>query len=167
MFGATNASPSSSPNPPYLNYAYQLPTSPHYNIQPQHSPNPLPGQDALHASLQAANINLMDLDAMTVQQAQPVPHDDNGLGDFRNILPLNDSNLHLIETHLFSNLSALSLQDDDEPPKENNVQQAEAESMSTSNINLPPELPVIDFSNMLSSADLDGAFGRATNSNNL
>lgn len=164
MFGAASRSPSSSPNPPYQNYVYQLPTSPHYNI-PQHSPNPLPAvpvaEDPIHESLRAANINIMDLDVLNVQQpqqAQPVTADDV-LNDFRTVnLPLTDSNLQLIDSHLFSNLS---IHDVDDPPKDGQRE----ESMSSTSI--PPELPVLTFSGMLSSADLDGAdgFGRTANNN--
>ncbi len=159
---------------------YQFPTSPHYNI-PLHSPNPLPtgigpaGEDPIHESLRAANINIMDLDGMNIhqQQAQSVATDD--LNDFQRAidLPLTDGNLQLIDSHLFSNLSLHDV-DSNEATETNkgverggNDAQNNESAMSVGNI--PPELPVLTFSGMLSSADLDGAdgFGRTANNNNL
>ena len=78
----------------------------------------------------------------------------NDLNDFRSInLPLSDCNIQLIDSHLLSNLS---LHDGDSNDRKD-------ESMSTTNIT--PELPVLTFSGMLTSSDLDGpdGFGRSTN----
>lgn len=136
--------------------------------------------DPIHESMRAANI--MDLDLMNIQprQTQPVIAQPEGeLNDFQRAihqLPLTDSNLELIDSHLFSNLSIHDV-DETNPTDaegagggagaEGGAQQQNNESaMSISNI--PAELPVLTFSGMLSSADLDGAdgFGRPSNNNN-
>ena len=162
-FGASNPSPNASPNPPYHNYEYQFPTSPHYNI-PVHSPNH--GVDDYMNHMRTVNIT--DLDSLNLQyphqqqqQLQPQPQEaNNELNDFRAInIPLSDCNIQLIDSHLLSNLSLHDGDSNDQKDSERN------ESMSTSN-NIPPELPVLTFSGMLTSADLDGAdgFGRNTTS---
>lgn len=160
-FGATNVSPTPSPNPPYHNYEYRFPTSPHYNI-PVHSPN----QGADDYMNQMRTVNIRDLDSLNLQyphqqpqQSQQPQQQPNEMNDFRAInLPLSDCNLQLIDSHLLSNLS---LHDGDSNDGKNDDRN---ESMSTSNI--PPELPVLTFSGMLTSSDLDGpdGFGRNTTS---
>lgn len=154
-FGATNVSPAPSPNPPYHNYEYRFPTSPHYNI-PVHSPNHV-ADDYMS---QMRTVNIRDLDSLNLQYPhQPPQQQANELNDFRAInLPLSDCNIQLIDSHLLSNLS---LHDDNSNDEKNDDRN---ESMSTSNI--PPELPVLTFSGMLTSSDLDGpdGFGRNTTS---
>ena len=113
-------------------------------------------------------VNITDLDSLNLQyphqqqqQLQPQPQEaNNELNDFRAInIPLSDCNIQLIDSHLLSNLSLHDGDSNDQKDSERN------ESMSTSN-NIPPELPVLTFSGMLTSADLDGAdgFGRNTTS---
>lgn len=160
-FGASNPSPTASPNPPYHNYEYRFPTSPHYNI-PVHSPNH-GVEDYMN---QMRTVNITDLDSLNLQypsqqplQSQQPQQQPNELNDFRAInLPLSDCNIQLIDSHLLSNLS---LHDDDSNDRKESDRN---ESMSTSNI--PPELPVLTFSGMLTSSDLDGpdGFGRQTTS---
>jgi hypothetical protein len=150
-FGAGNPSPTSSPNPPYHNYEYRFPTSPHYNI-PVHSPNQGVAEDYMN---QMRTVNITDLDSLNMQYPQQQPQQANELNDFRAInLPHSDCNIQLIDSHLLSNLSLHDVDSNDQKDSDRN------ESMSTSNI--PPELPVLTFSGMLTSADLDGpdGFGR-------
>ena len=151
-FGAGNPSPTSSPNPPYHNYEYRFPTSPHYNI-PVHSPNQGVAEDYMN---QMRTVNITDLDSLNMQYPHQQPHQQpqqvNELNDFRAInLPHSDCNIQLIDSHLLSNLSLHDVDSNDQKDSDRN------ESMSTSNI-----LPVLTFSGMLTSADLDGpdGFGR-------
>lgn len=91
------------------------------------------------------------------QAQQQAQHQANDLNDFRAInLPLSDCNIQLIDSHLLSNLSIHDGDSNDRKDDDQNV------SMSSANI--PPELPVLTFSGMLTSSDLDGpdGFGRST-----
>ncbi len=112
---------------------------------------------------QMRTVNITDLDSLNLQyphQQQQPQQANNELNDFRAInLPLHDCNIQLIDSHLLSNLSLHDGDSNDEKESDRN------ESMSTSN-NIPPELPVLTFSGMLTSADLDGpdGFGRNTTS---
>ena len=105
---------------------------------------------------QMRTVNITDLDSLNMQYPhQQQPQQVNELNDFRAInLPHSDCNIQLIDSHLLSNLSLHDGDSNDQKDGERN------ESMSTSNI--PPELPVLTFSGMLTSADLDGpdGFGR-------
>ena len=151
-FGQPKMSPNASPNPLYHNYDYQFPSSPQYNI-PVHSPNH-GAEDYLNRTRPE---NITNLDNFSLHfQHQPTQQD---LNDFRAInLPLNDCNAELIDSHLLSNLS---LQDDD---SNDGKKSGQNESVSSSNI--PSELPVLTFSAMLTSGDLEGVdgFDRSCNS---
>ncbi|XP_045024905.1 proto-oncogene c-Rel isoform X2 [Daphnia magna] len=150
-FGTGNPSPTASPNPPYHNYEYRFPTSPHYNI-PVHSPNHGAAEDYMN---QMRTVNITDLDSLNMQYPHQQPQQANEQNEFRAInLPLSDCNIQLIDSHLLSNLSLHDGDSNDQKDGDRN------ESMSTSNI--APELPVLTFSGMLTSADLDGpdGFGR-------
>lgn len=109
---------------------------------------------------QMRTVNITDLDSLNMQYPHQQPHQQpqqqpqqvNELNDFRAInLPHSDCNIQLIDSHLLSNLSLHDVDSNDQKDSDRN------ESMSTSNI-----LPVLTFSGMLTSADLDGpdGFGR-------
>ena len=97
--------------------------------------------------------DILNLDNLNIQPQTQTQHLIN--------FPLSESNMHVIDEHMFSNLSIHdndNADDVQEAPPGNNL------NISVSNI--PPELPVLTFSAMMSSADLDGAdgIGRSTNS---
>lgn len=126
-----------SPQPPYQNYSY-IPSSgaTHYNIPPQASQTPL-------ANLcidfnQYRDTNAMDIENLNVPQQQQifdVLDDSNGIQ-----LPLTDSNINMIDSHLFSNLSI------------HNEDTTDDNQASTNNA--LPEFPT--FSGIFSSTDLEG-----------
>ena len=151
-FGQPKISPNASPNPLYHNYDYQIPSSPHYNI-PVHSPNH--GAEAYGNHMRTMNIT--DMDSLNLQfQHQPF-QPQNDFSDYRAInLPLNDCNAELIDSHLLSNLS---LHDDD-----SNDAKKSGQNESISSANIPPELPVLTFSAMLTSGDLEVADSFTQNS---
>lgn len=137
-------SPSSvSPQPPYQNYSY-MPSSgaAHYNIPPQASQTPLANLCIdLH---QYRDTNIMDIENLNVPQQQQmfdVLDDSNGIQ-----LPLTDSNINMIDSHMFSNLSI------------HNEDTTDDNQASTNNA--LPEFPT--FSGIFSSTDLDGALDRIT-----
>lgn len=104
---------------------------------------------------QMRTVNITDLDSLNMQYPHQQPQQANEQNEFRAInLPLSDCNIQLIDSHLLSNLSLHDGDSNDQKDGDRN------ESMSTSNI--APELPVLTFSGMLTSADLDGpdGFGR-------
>ena len=148
FYGApSNSSASPSPNQQYPSCSYNLPTPPQYNI-PVHSPNPnsnnynVGGGDGTN---QFGGGDILNLDNLNIQPQTEAQHLIN--------FPLSESNMHVIDEHMFSNLSIHDNDNDvQETPPSNNL------NVSVSNI--PPELPVLTFSAMMSSADLDGADGK-------
>lgn len=148
MLPGSYTSPAVSPQPPFPSYSYNLNPSGQtpYNIPvDSHASN-------LNMEQIIGNVNILDLDNLNIQH-QPGPD----LNDARAInLPFTDSNINLIESHLFSGmLSNLSIHDEEDA----NVKDNEA---SVSRNNILTELPEVTFSGMFSSTDLDGALDRIT-----
>lgn len=100
--------------------------------------------------------DLLNLDNLNIQrQTQAEPQH---LINF----PLSESNMQVIDEHMFSNLSIHD--NDNDTPNDDPQVDGPNNTMNVSVSNIPPEFPVLTFSAMMSSADLEGADGRSSNS---
>ncbi len=185
--GCSSRSASTSPIPLYQDHLYQFAISPNYNI-PLDSPNQLNtaigrgGEDPIQESLRVANIDIMDLDGMNIihpQEAQLVATD--VINEFHRAIDTpaiaNGENFQFSGSHLFSSLSLHDDVDSNEATETHGEERGGSYAQNSNNNesvmsvgSIPPELPVLTFSGVLSnSTDLDetGSFDPNSNINNL